>query len=199
MRSEQDPTSIETNHDHDAPDAGEEAGVPVVGIGASAGGLDAFSRLLHHLPSDTGFAFVLVQHLDATHPSILSEILGRTTAMPVEEASDGTPVVPNRVYVIPPNTELTIRDRVLRLTPRGARTVHMVVDLFLESLAVDCGRRAAGVVLSGTGSDGTSGLSAIRDAGGMTFAQEPTSAEFPSMPALAAASGAADLVLAPEA
>src|SRR5688572_15491300 len=110
----QDPPCVETTAENGG------ASVPIVGIGASAGGLDAFTRLLRHLRPDTGLAFVLVQHLDARHPSILSEILGRATAMPVDEASDGLRPVPNRVYVIPPNTELTIRERALRLAPRSA-------------------------------------------------------------------------------
>ncbi len=171
---------------------------PVVGIGASAGGLHAFSRFLRHLPPDTGYAFVFVQHLDASHPSSLSEILGRATAMPVADASDGAPVLPNCLYVIPPNTDLTIADHTLRLAPRAAGLPHMAVDRFLKSLAEDCGTAAVGVVLSGSGSDGAVGLRAIKDAGGMTFAQEPSSAEFPSMPAAAATAGAADLLLPPE-
>jgi two-component system CheB/CheR fusion protein len=196
----QDPASSETiDHSGGAGDTREAASVPVVGIGASAGGLDAFTRLLRHLPVDTAFAFVLIQHLDASHPSILSEILARATRMPVEDASDGIPVVPNRIYVIPPNAELTICDRVLRLAPRSPSAGHMVVDRFLQSLALDCGPAATGVVLSGTGSDGVAGLTAIQDAGGLTFAQEPSSAEFPDMPAMAVASGVADLILAPEA
>src|SRR6186997_811604 len=131
------------------PGSAPNGSVPMVGIGASAGGLEAFTRLLEHLPPDTGFAFVLVQHLDASHPSSLSTILGRATAMPVAEASNGVPVTPNQVYVIPPNTELTIADRVLRLTPRVPTLVHRPIDRFLQSLAEDCGHRAVGVVLSG--------------------------------------------------
>jgi two-component system CheB/CheR fusion protein len=175
-----------------------DEGVPIVGVGASAGGLDAFSRLLRRIPCDTGYAFVLVQHLDATHPSSLSEILGRATAMPVGEAEDGTPVAANRIYVIPPNTELTTSRRVLRLGPR-ASSAHMPIDRFLQSLARDCGSRAVGVILSGNGSDGSAGLVAIKEAGGVTFAQEPSSAEFPSMPTMAVAAGGVDLVLAPDA
>jgi two-component system CheB/CheR fusion protein len=172
-------------------------GLPIVGIGASAGGLDAFTRLLQHLPADTGFAFVLVQHLDASHPSSLSEILGRATSMPVADATDGAAVEPNRVYVIPANTELTVVDRTLRLGPRSASAAPRPIDRFLQSLARDCGSRAVGVILSGNGADGSDGLMAIRAAGGMTFAQDPSSAEFPSMPSMAAAAGA-DVILPAE-
>jgi two-component system, chemotaxis family, CheB/CheR fusion protein len=171
----------------------------VVGIGASAGGLDAFTRLLRRIPADTGCAYVLVQHLDASHPSSLRELLGRATTMPVAEASDGLAVEPNRIYVIAPNTQLTIAGRVLKLAPRPSLSLHRPIDRFLESLADDCGQRALGVVLSGSGSDGAAGLVAIKDAGGMTFAQEPSSAEFTGMPEAAIAAGGADLVLAPEA
>ena len=171
--------------------------IPVVGVGASAGGLDAFTRLLKALPADTACAFVLVQHLDAKHPSSLSEILGRATDMPVADASDGTPVEPDRVYVIPPNTELTIAGGVLRLGPRPPQASHQPIDQFLKSLAADRGSRAIGVILSGTGSDGAIGIQAIAGAGGVTFAQDVASAEFPGMPS-AAAAGGVDYVLAPE-
>ena len=119
--------------------------------------------------------------------------------MPVADASDGVPVTPNRVYVIPPNTELTIANCVLKLALRGPASIHRPIDRFLQSLAEDCGHRSVGVVLSGTGSDGAAGLVAIKNAGGMTFAQDPSSADFPGMPAAAAAAGGTDVVLAPEA
>ena len=171
--------------------------IPVVGVGASAGGLDAFTQLLQALPVDTACAFVLVQHLDAKHPSTLSEILGRATTMPVADAGDGVPVEPNRIYVIPPNVELTIAGGVLRLGPREPRaSSRQPIDAFLTSLAADRGGRAIGVVLSGTGSDGAAGLQAIADAGGVTFAQDLSTAEFPGMPAAAAARGV-DYVLTP--
>jgi two-component system CheB/CheR fusion protein len=177
------------------------ANTPVVGIGASAGGLEAFKQLIKHLPLDTGFAFVLIQHLDPAHYSALSEILGRETLLPVSEAKDGEIVEPNCVYVIAPNTELTIsRDRVLRVTPRTAAPGwHLPIDRFLRSLAEECGSRSIGVILSGTGTDGAAGLQAIKEAGGVTFAQEPSSAEFASMPRAAAESTGVDFVLAPAA
>jgi two-component system CheB/CheR fusion protein len=177
---------------------GPAAAVSVVGIGASAGGLEAFRLLLSVLPADTGFAIVLVQHLDPTHHSSLSEILGRATAMPVTEVADGTPVEPNHVYAIPPNTELTIANRVLKLSPRSQMfTPHMPIDSFLRSLAEDCHSQAIGVILSGGGSDGSLGLQAVKEAGGVTFAQEPVSAEFASMPQMAAAASNVDFILPP--
>jgi two-component system CheB/CheR fusion protein len=174
------------------------SGISVVGIGASAGGLEAFRLLLASLPADTGLAVVLIQHLDPTHDSSLKEILGRASKMPVSEAMDGTPVERNHVYVIPPNTELTIANRVLKLSPRGkVAGPHMPIDQFLRSLAQDCRAGAIGVVLSGSGSDGSLGLQAIRESGGVTFAQEPSTAEFPSMPRSAEAASCVDFVLPP--
>lgn len=183
----------------DGPGVAEAPGLSVVGVGASAGGLEAFTRLLRALPTDTGHAFVLVQHLDASHPSSLGEILSRATAMPVRDAADGMPVAPNQVFVISPNTELTIKNRVLRVRPRPqAPGGYNPIDRFLTSLARDCHERCAGVILSGAGADGTDGLHEIRTAGGVTYAQDPTTAEFPSMPTMAAAAGGADFVLPPE-
>lgn len=136
--------------------------VPVVGIGASAGGLEAFTQLLKHLPLDTGLAFVLVQHLDPKHESMLTGILSRETQMPVEEVRDGATVQPNCVYVIPPNTSMTISGQALRLKPREQTPgPHMPIDQFLRSLAESCKHKAIGVILSGTGSDGALGLEAI--------------------------------------
>jgi two-component system, chemotaxis family, CheB/CheR fusion protein len=171
----------------------------VVGIGASAGGLEAFSKLLAALPLDTGMAFVLVQHLDPTHESLLTELLGRTTGLKVTEIVDGSSVEANHVFVIPPNANLTIKHGVLRLSPRVAgRGSHCSIDDFMVSLAVALGHRAIGVVLSGTASDGTLGLEAIKEEGGITFAQEPKSARFDAMPRNAIAAGVVDFILSPE-
>ena len=175
-----------------------DSACPIVGIGASAGGLDAFERLLQHLPIDTGYACVLVQHLDANHPSSLSDILGGVTTMPVVEVVDAVVVRPNHVYVIPPNTELSLRGGTLRLALRQPGAKAMPIDQFLQSLADEAGSRAVGVVLSGNGADGAAGLRAIKDAGGVTFAQDPETAEHRSMPIAAIGAGAADLVLSPE-
>jgi two-component system CheB/CheR fusion protein len=171
----------------------------VVGIGASAGGLEAFTQLLNHLPLDTGLAFVLVQHLDPKHESMLTGILSRETQMPVEEVQDGASVQPNRVYVIPPNTSMTISGQVLRLKPREQISgPHMPIDHFLRSLAESCKNKAIGVILSGTGSDGALGLEAIKAEGGIIFAQDAESARFDSMPLHALATGCVDFVLPPE-
>ncbi|HYN79206.1 MAG TPA: chemotaxis protein CheB, partial [Lamprocystis sp. (in: g-proteobacteria)] len=173
---------------------------PVVGIGASAGGLEAYRQLFEELPANTGMAFVLVQHLDPQHPSLLAELIGRATRMPVVEARDGMGVAPDHVYTIPPNVTLGIlhgRLQVLeRLTERGR---HLPVDEFLRSLAQDRGGQAIGVVLSGTASDGTAGLAAVKAAGGLTFAQDQASAAYWGMPGSAVAAGCADLVLPPPA
>jgi two-component system, chemotaxis family, CheB/CheR fusion protein len=171
----------------------------VVGIGASAGGLEAFSKLLAALPLDTGMAFVLVQHLDPTHESLLTELLGRTTGLKVTEIVDGLSVEANHVFVIPPTANLTIRQGVLKLSPRVAgRGSHSSIDDFMASLALDLGHRAIGVVLSGTASDGTLGLEAIKAEGGITFAQDPKSARFDAMPRSAIAADVVDFVLPPE-
>ncbi len=168
----------------------------IVGVGASAGGLEACSRLLRALPAATDLAFVVVQHLDPTHPSELAALLGRATTMPVCQASDGQAVEPSHVYVIPPSAVLTIERGCLRLAPRpppaGPATV---IDQFLESLAADRGVLAAGVILSGTGSDGARGIAAIRAAGGRTLAQDPATARHRDMPQAAIDSGCTDLVL----
>ena len=172
---------------------------PIVGIGASAGGLEAFSELLHNLPEKTGMAFVLVQHLDPKHESALPEILGRTTKLPVEEVTDGTVVQPNHVYVIPANTSMMIDDGALQLRARTTvRGQHMPIDNFFRSLAEKVGQRAIGVILSGTASDGTEGCRAIKDAGGLTFAQNEESAKYDSMPRSAVHAGCIDFILTPK-
>ncbi|WP_295451608.1 chemotaxis protein CheB [uncultured Thiodictyon sp.] len=172
---------------------------PVVGIGASAGGLEAYRRLVEHLPTDTGMAFVLVQHLDPQHRSLLAELIGSATRMPVTEATDGLAVQPNHIYTIPPNVTLGIlhgRLQILeRITERGR---HLPVDDFLRSLAADQGDQAIGVVLSGTASDGTAGLAAIKAAGGLTLVQDQVSAAYWGMPGSAVAAGCADLILPPQ-
>src|SRR5262249_29889102 len=169
----------------------------VVGAGASAGGLEAFTQMLHALPVDTGMAFVLVQHLDPTHVSMLTEILSRATAMPVSEVKDQMPVEPNHVYVIPPCTNMIISRGVLQLSPRReVRGQHRPIDHFLRSLAEDQRHKAIGVILSGTASDGTLGLEEIKAEGGITFAQDAT-AQQDSMPRSAVAAGCVDFVLPP--
>jgi two-component system, chemotaxis family, CheB/CheR fusion protein len=172
---------------------------PIVGIGASAGGLEAFSDLLRHLPEKTGMAFVLVQHLDPTHGSVLPEILARKTAIPVEEVSDGVHVLPDHIYVIPANSNMLLEDGVLRLSARMVvRGQHMPIDAFFQSLANERGALAIGVILSGTASDGTEGCTAIKVAGGITFAQDEASAKYTSMPHSAVSAGCIDFVASPK-
>ena len=171
----------------------------IVGIGASAGGLEAFVQLLRNLPADTGMAFILVQHLDPKHESVLTELLSRRTNIPVNEVKDGMAVEPDHVYVMPPNTDMTILDGVLGLKPRTeVRGHHMPVDHFFHSLAEDQKENAIGVILSGTASDGALGLRAIKAEGGITFAQDEKSAKYGGMPHSAVVAGAVDLVLPPE-
>lgn len=196
----QDSSRPEGNHNPLETDAAPHSVVPVVGIGASAGGLDVFQRLLKGLPIDTGFAIVFIQHLDPSHQSMLAEILARATTMPVREPVDGIRVEPNHVYVIPANIELTIADGALKLAPReNTQGLHLPVDRFLCSLADALGSKAIGVILSGAGSDGSEGVKAIKGAGGVTFAQDAATARFGTMPNAAVATGCVDFVLAPEA
>ncbi len=172
--------------------------VPIVGIGASAGGLEACQLLLKALPPNLGMAYVFVPHLDPNRESAFREILARATSMPVTEVEDGTRPAPDHVYVIPPNCEMTAKHGVLHLSDRAQpRPVNTTIDTFLRSLAADQGSNAIGVILSGTASDGTIGLAAIKGEGGITFAQD-SSAKYDGMPASAVASGSVDLVLPPE-
>ena len=154
----------------------------VVGVGASAGGLEAFTDLLSHLPDDTGMAFVLIQHLDPKHESHLTELLSNASKMPVSEVKGETRAEANHVYVIPPRCNLSISDGVLLTPPRPESGRNMPIDSFFRALAADRGSKALGVVLSGTASDGTLGLQAIKAAGGITFAQDVRTAKFDSMP-----------------
>jgi two-component system CheB/CheR fusion protein len=177
----------------------QPARVPVVGIGASAGGLDAFRRFFGAMPADSGMAFVLVQHLDPTHESLTPTLVGRYTSMPVVQVAGDTPVEPNHVYVIPPGKYLTVSERTLRLTvPVEPGGVRLAIDFFLRSLAADVQERAIGIILSGTGTDGTLGLKAIKGAGGLALAQEPKTAQHDGMPRSAIATGAVDHVLPAE-
>jgi len=168
----------------------------VVGLGASAGGLEALYKLFDALPPDPGMAFILIQHLDPTHNSMMVGLLAGHTAMQVVEAADAMPVERNRVYMIPPGVDLSIRDGALRLThPRERHGARMPFDFFLSSLAEDCGARAVCAVLSGTGADGSAGLMAIRDKGGLVIVQDPQDAAHGGMPRSAIMTGAANLVL----
>lgn len=174
---------------------------PVVGIGASAGGLDAFKKLLKAIPENSGMAYVLVQHLDPTHESLLPELLQKVTAIPVLEITDDIKVQPDHIYIIPSNKMLLATDGILQLSPRpekGKNQRNLPIDLFFNSLAEVHQSYAIGVVLSGTASDGTLGLKAIKEQGGLTFAQDEESAAYDSMPHSAMMAGVVDFILPPE-
>jgi len=177
---------------------GKDGSCPIVGIGGSAGGFEAAMELLRNLPPRTGMAYVIVQHLDPHHASRLANLLGKATSMPVTEITGTTVPKPNAVYVQPPNKCVIAKNGKLTLVRRTER-LNVAIDHFFESLAEECGSRAIGIVLSGTGSDGTAGLRAIKTAGGLTFAQSEASAKFDAMPRSAIRSGFVDVVLAPDA
>jgi two-component system CheB/CheR fusion protein len=177
----------------------EVLGFPIVGIGASAGGLEAFEQFFTNMPYDSGMAFVLVQHLDPTHKSILADLIRRYTEMKVSEVEDGMKVEPNCVYIIPPNRDMAIMHEVLQLIePVEPRNLRMSVDFFFRSLAQDQSDRAIGIILSGTGTGGTLGLQEIKGEGGMMMVQDPESAGYDGMPRSAIATGLADYILPPD-
>ncbi len=180
-------------------DESAESRFPIVGVGASAGGLEAFTDLLQSLPPDPGVAIVFVQHLDPTHESLLAALLAKATVLPVLLVEDGMTVESNHVYVIPPDKNMAVLNGRLNLIPR-ADTVgrHLPIDFFFRSLADDQKNRAVGVVLSGTGTDGTLGLRAIKAEGGLTFVQNTESAQYDGMPSSAVAAEVADSVLPPK-
>ena len=174
---------------------GQELPIPIVGIGASAGGLEALEQFLRQVPEGSGLAFVIVQHLDPTHKGIMPELLQRTTGMEVFQVRDRMKVKPNCVYVIPPNKDMSILHGALHLfAPTAPRGLRLPIDFFLRSLAEDRQEHSIGVILSGMGSDGTMGLRAIKEKAGVTLVQEPSSAKFDSMPRSVINAGLADLV-----
>jgi two-component system, chemotaxis family, CheB/CheR fusion protein len=177
-----------------------QAVFPIVGIGASAGGLDAFEKFFTNMPSDTGMAFVLVQHLDPTHKSILSQLITRYTRMKVLEVEDGILVEPNSVFVIPPNRYMGILNGKLHLLEPTSLPGHRTpIDYFFRTLAEDQKENAICIVLSGTGTEGTLGLRAIKGEGGMGMVQDPESAKYDGMPRNAITTGLADYILPVEA
>ncbi len=189
--------SQESESDTSAP----SAPFPIVGLGASAGGLSAFEAFFSGMPADTdpGMAFVLVQHLAPDHKSMLSELIQRYTRMRVYEVEDGMPVQPNSAYIIPPGHDMSLTGGSLKLhKPADPRGHRLPIDFLFRSLAEDQGERAIGVVLSGTGSDGTLGMRTIKGEGGMLMVQSPESTEFDGMPRSAIATGMVDFVLHPE-
>ena len=168
---------------------------PIVGIGASAGGLEAIEQFLKHVPEDSGMAFVIVQHLDPTHKGIMVEIIQRVTSMKVMQVKDRQKVQPDCIYVIPPNKDMSILHGVLHLLePTAPRGLRLPIDSFLRSLAEDQKQLSIGVILSGMGSDGTMGLRAIKEKAGVVLVQEPASAKFDGMPRSAIDAGLADFI-----
>jgi two-component system CheB/CheR fusion protein len=177
----------------------EEASVPVVGIGASAGGLDAFRKFFVNMPPDSGMAFVLVQHLSSPHTSLLDDLVRRYTQMEVYLVIDGIKVQPNCTYVIPPDKDLALLNgRLYLMEPEAERGLRLPINYFFRSLAQDQGERAICIVLSGTGSDGTLGVKAVKEVGGMTMAQDVSTTQYDGMPRSAVATGLVDFVLPPE-
>ena len=172
----------------------------VVGVGASAGGLEALQDYFKNVPDNTGAAYVVIQHLSPDYKSLMDELLSRCTGMPVKVAEDGIEVKKNHVYLIPPKKELKIRDRRLHLSDQPHETrINLAIDTFFKSLSEECGKYAIAVVLSGAGSDGTLGIRYIKENGGMIMVQEPHTAAFNSMPLSAIATGLVDYVLEPDA
>jgi two-component system CheB/CheR fusion protein len=169
---------------------------PVVGIGASAGGLEACRRLIDALPANTGMAFILVQHLDPTHESMMVDLLAGHASMAVRQAIDGMPIEPEHFYIIPPGTYLSVGHGALHLSePQAPHGARLPFDFLLHSLAEEYGARAIGVILSGTGADGSLGLKAVKEQGGLVVAQDPDEASFDGMPRSAILTGVVDLVL----
>ncbi len=155
---------------------------PLVGVGASAGGINSFKKFLHAIPENSGMAYILVQHLSPSHESILPEILSRSTDIPVQEIKDDCQLLPDHIYVIPENKMHEVTDHALRLTPRKQGEHNMPIDVFFNSLAEVHGSLAVGIVLSGTARDGTLGLRNIKKHGGIAFAGDPELAAWDGMP-----------------
>ena len=194
MGRTEEPSGTSSSGERRPPSAGTSRPV-YVGIGASAGALGALEQLFSVVPADSGLVFVLVQHLERHHPSVLTELLAKHTRMPVQQAEDGMGAQPNHVYVIPPNAVLTLEQGVLRVARPAEPGLRTPIDTFFRSLARDQHEHAAGVVLSGAGSDGTAGLRSLKEHGGLTLAQSPETAKYDSMPLSAIAAGLVDFAV----
>ena len=193
-------SSIVTSPDKpDQSDQSETKPTHIVGIGASAGGLSALEQFFDNMPPNTGMAFVIIQHLSPDFKSLMDDLLSRHTKMPIHRVTNGIELQPNSIYLIPPKTHMTVREEHLYLTERTVSPqVELPIDIFFNSLAEDVGGRAVGVVLSGTGSDGSRGIVSINKNGGLVVAQSPESAQFDGMPRSAIATGVCDFILAPD-
>ena len=179
-------------------DSAQNPGFHVVGVGASAGGLDALEKFLNHPFKDCGLAFVIIQHLSPDYKSLMADLLAKRTDMPVQVAADGMLVQPNNVYLIPPRQSITIFHNKLYLTERETGQLYLPIDIFFQSLADDQGEKAISVILSGTGSDGTRGIRAIKEKGGLVIVQDEESAKFDGMPRSAIATNLVDYILPPD-
>ena len=176
----------------------ERQGLYIVGVGASAGGLEALESFFEHMPPDSGMAFVVVQHLSPDFKSHMDELLSRRTAILIHHVDDGMVVQPNAIYLIPPKKEMIISGGRLSLKDKDFSTgMNLPIDIFFRSLAQDLGQRAVGIILSGTGSDGSRGIRAIHEAGGWVIVQSEETAKFNGMPRIAIETGVVDLVLSP--
>ena len=210
MSAEQSENEVQSNSNEVIREGPLEAGVAaplpsedqdfhIVGIGASAGGLDSLERLFAHIPTDTGMAFVVLQHLSPDFKSLMDELLSRRTRLRIRQAEHDLPVEPNTVYLLPPMKEMIIRRRRLLLNDRDPRHgLTLPIDLFFRSLAQDAGERAVAVILSGSGSDGSRGVQEVSKAGGTVFCESPDTAQFNGMPLSAMRTGSVDQVLPPE-
>jgi two-component system CheB/CheR fusion protein len=194
------PVDIETKKEAESSGSGsDDDALYVVGIGGSAGALEALEQFFHNMPATSGLAFVLVPHLDPTHKGVLPELLQRLTPMKVCQARDDMKVQHNTVYVIPPNKDMAIlRGKLQLLEPSARRGLRLPIDFFFRHLAEDCRERSIGIILSGMGTDGTLGIKAIKEQLGMAMVQEPASAKYDSMPRSALETGLADFVAPPE-
>ena len=168
----------------------------IIGIGASAGGLETLESLFHNMPQESGFAFVIIQHLSPKHKSIMASLLAKHTSMPVREIEDATPLQPDCVYLNPPNKNVAVFNRVLHLMEtQKSVAINMPIDFFFRSLSEDQKEKANAIVLSGTASDGTQGIKAIKGEGGMVMVQDPASAKYDGMPKSAIDTGLVDFIL----
>ncbi len=170
----------------------------IVGIGASAGGLEALQKLLSALPSNTGFPYIIVQHLSPDYKSLLGEILGKYTEMPVIQAEENMAVEPNKVYIIQPGKNMRIQKGKLTLVDQVPKELNLPIDIFFRSLAEEAGPHAIAIILSGTGSDGTNGIKAIKESEGMVIVQDLDTSKFDGMPRSAMRTGLVDAQISPE-
>ncbi len=178
--------------------SGRFSSLNVVALGASAGGLEALEKFFDNVPSDSGLAFVVVQHLSPDFKSLMNELLARHTKLNIHRVEDGMVIEPNAIYLIPPKKEMIVADGKLLLTDKDpSQGLSLPIDTFMRSLAQDYADRAIGVILSGTGSDGSRGIKAIHEAGGLVIVQDELSANFDGMPRAAVETGIVDAVLPP--